>query len=191
MPWSLTAAALGSFAIIATALQPRLRVCGVPFMRWLILGQFLLVALLWLFYDRYLLPMVPFATALLLAGHVKLRLRVAVVALALFGVISAVGLRDHLSYNRALWDAVAWLRESGAQVSEIDGGYVVNGWLQYAHPWNAPRDEAGAVVVPGMTTKSVALRYVIANAPMPSRRPLREFPYQRWFGRPGKIYVLE
>jgi hypothetical protein len=101
--------------------------------------------------------------------------------------------RDHLAYNAAVWDAVRSLRESGASVADIDGGYVVNGWQQYAHPQDAPRDTDGRVVVPGITTTTdiAALRYVIANAPMAGWNVVRTFPYRRWLGRSGKVWILE
>ena len=81
---------------------------------------------------------------------------------------SFIGVRDHLSYNRALWQAVDEMGRFGAPISQTDGGYVVNGWLQYAHPENAPRDAGGAVAVPMMNVWGT-LPYVIAN------RPLREY----------------
>ncbi|MBI5396970.1 MAG: hypothetical protein HZA91_16865 [Verrucomicrobia bacterium] len=68
---------------------------------------------------------------------------------------------------------------------------MVNGWFQYAHPQDAPRDAKGAIVVPGMTTDFVSLRYKIANAPQAGWKELRAFPYRRWLGRSGKIHVLE
>lgn len=189
--WAATVVAMGAFAVVAAACWRRLRVPGEPFLAWQTLGLFLLSAMLWLFYDRYILPLVPFATALLLAGQPALRPRGAVLALALFGLASCIGVRDHLAYNGAVWNAVKWLRDSGARVAEIDGGYVVNGWFQYAHPQDAPRDAKGAIVVPGMTTDFVPLRYKIANAPQVGWKELQTFPYRRWLGRSGRIFALE
>ncbi len=189
--WTATVVAMGAFAVVAAACWRRLRVRGEAFVAWLTLGLFLLSAMLWLFYDRYVLPLVPCVTALLLAGQPALRLRAAVLALALFGIASCIGVRNHLAYNGAVWDAVKSLRDSGARVAEIDGGYVVNGWFQYAHPQDAPRDAKGAIVVPGMTTDFVSLRYKVANAPMSGWRRVRDFPYRRWLGRSGTIYALE
>ncbi|MBI5396971.1 MAG: hypothetical protein HZA91_16870, partial [Verrucomicrobia bacterium] len=120
--WGATVVAMTSFAVVAAACWRRLRVRGEPFVAWLTLGLFLLSAMLWLFYDRYALPLIPCAAVLLLAGQPALHPRPAVLALALFGVASWVGLRDHLACNGAVWDAVNSLRQSGARVAEIDGG---------------------------------------------------------------------
>lgn len=67
--WSATVAAVASFAVLVAACWRRLRVRGEAFIAWLALGLFLLSAVLWLFYDRYSLPLVPCVTALLLAGQ--------------------------------------------------------------------------------------------------------------------------
>ena len=90
----------------------------------------------------------------------------------------------------ALWTAVHHLHLRGAHDREIDGGYVVNGWQQYAHPENAPRDAHGKVVVPQVTV-SDTLRYQISNRRVPDWKLLETLPYRRWMGRSGLIYVHE
>ncbi|HKA56405.1 MAG TPA: glycosyltransferase family 39 protein [Candidatus Binatia bacterium] len=191
-PWwsaAVTFAAWGSAAIFFAALG--LSSPGQAFLGWLTLGHLLLMLMLWLFYDRYALVALPPAIGLLLAGGVSPRPALVLVCAALFGGISLVGVHDHLQYNQALWQAVDVLRQCGAPDSDIDGGYVVNGWLHYAHPENAPRDEQGNIVVPGLTTKTYPLRYQIANCPLPTRRLVTTISYRRWFGRSGAICILE
>jgi len=126
-----------------------------------------------------------------LAGGVSPRPALVLGCAALFGGLSFVGVHDHLQYNQALWQAVDTLRQRGVPDSDIDGGYVVNGWLHYAHPENAPRDAQGNILVPGLTTKINPLRYQIANCPSPTRRLVTTIAYRRWLGRSGTICILE
>jgi hypothetical protein len=192
-PWCtgvITFMGLGSAAIVLATLLRRLQGPGEAFLGWLALGHFLLMAILWLFYDRYALVLLPSAIGLLLAGKSPLHPPLALGGIIVFGAISLVGVRDHLQYNRALWQAVDTLRQRGVPDADIDGGYVVNGWLHYAHPENAPRDAQGNILVPWLTTKN-SLRYQIANTPLPGWQPVHTVPYQRWWGRSGAIYILE
>jgi hypothetical protein len=82
------------------------------------------------------------------------------------------------------------LRRRGVSASRIDGGYVVNGWLQYAHPEHAARDVDGAVAVPFVNVRGT-LRYQVSNSPVPGSRVVATVPYVRWLGRSGKIYVVD
>jgi len=149
------------------------------------------IVLLWLFYDRYALVLLPSGIGLLLTGQVSPRPTLMLMFIALFGGVSFVGVHDHLQYNQALWQAVDALHQRGIPDADIDGGYVVNGWLHYAHPDKAPRDERGNILVPGLTTKLNPLRYQIANFPLPTWRLVKTIPYQRWLGRSGTICILE
>jgi Dolichyl-phosphate-mannose-protein mannosyltransferase len=181
---------LGSAAIVLATFQRRLQSPGEAFLGWLALGHFLLMAILWLFYDRYALVLLPSAIGLLLAGKSPLRPTVALVFIIIFGAVSLVGVHDHIQYNTALWQAVDTLRQRGVPDADIDGGYIVNGWLHYAHPENAPRDEQGNILVPWLTTKN-SLRYQIANIPLLDWQLVQTIPYHRWLGRSGTICILE
>jgi hypothetical protein len=131
---------------------------------WYLAGQFVLVAFLWLFYDRIALGFVPMAIVALMAGRGIQRASFSIATVALFGAICIVGTYDHLRFNGALWKSVAYLRSRGAADSEINAGYPVNGWLQYAHPENAPRDSSGHLAVPAVTAK-MNLKYRVSAAP--------------------------
>lgn len=155
-------------------------------------GHLALVALLWLFYDRYMPPLLVPALALVLMNQPVRRPAVAVVALAALASLSFVGMRDHLAYDGAVWHAVDRLRRLGAEDEEINGGYAVNGWLQYAHPEHAPRDADGERRIPWINgAKEDPLRYWVANRPVPGYETLDAIPYRRWLGRSGSIFVLE
>jgi hypothetical protein len=179
-----------SGAIWAATLLRRRCKTGESVILWNIAGHFLLIALLWLIFDRYALPLMMLGIVSLLASGVRVRRKTASALLVLIACISIVGLRDHLAYNQALWQAVERLRSIGAQDVDIDGGYAVNGWLQYAHPQNAPRDAAGRILVSSVNA-NIPSRYRISNATPDGWRCLEKIPYQRWLGRPGGIYILE
>ena len=162
-----------------------------PVLAFLILGEFLVVATLWLFYDRYALVFIPSSIALVLSGNRIVRPLLAFSLIAIFACICFVGVRDHLEYNRSLWAAVDYLHRRGVKDSMIDAGYVVDGWQQYAHPENAPRGKDGKIYVPGFTTFKQSLRYRVSNSSLPKWKLLETFSYRRWLGPSGAIYVLE
>lgn len=191
--WLAVALTLVGFASSAAAIALAWRRArpDEAFLVWSLAAQLGLVVVLWLFYDRYLLPMLPLAIALALGGARVLRWRVMIAGLALLLAVSVGGLRDHLAYNAALWRAVALLQERGVADADIDGGYVVDGWLHFTRPEQAPRDADGAPIYSWITAPGGLLPYQIANAPLPGWRVLDRLPYRRWLGRDGALYVLE
>lgn len=189
--WCLTAIllSLGSAALCLANLSCKRDRPADALLIWMFIGQFMLCVILWLFADRYALPMLPLAIALVLRGATP-RVFLALALLGLFGVFCLVGTRDHLAYNAAVWGAVERLREQGVAASEIDGGYVVNSWLQYAHPENAPRSH-GRAYVPKLTDAGITLRYELSNEALPGQKLIATEPYRRWLAPSGKIYVRE
>jgi hypothetical protein len=163
---------------------------GDSSLAWWIATQFLLAAGLWLLSDRYALAYLPAAIVMTLASRPIVRPVAAVLLTACFALHSFIGTRDELEYNRVLWSTVDYLRLNGASDAEIGGGYLIDGWLQYAHPENALRDRDGKIQVAGITSRA-RLRYQVANAPLPGWRPINEFPYRQWLSAPGKVYALE
>ena len=157
---------------------------------WSLAGHGGVMALTWLVYDRYALVLVPYAIALVLAARPRIHVPVAVGAIVMLGVITGVAIRDHLSYNAALWAAVEVLDRSGVPERDINGGYMVNGWLQYAHPEQAHRNTEGQLDVPWVTSKGDR-PYKIANRVSPGWREVTRFPYERWLGASGYIYALK
>ena len=94
------------------------------FLAWNVLGQALLVAVLWLTYDRYALVFVPLMAALVLASSPPVRVWSTAAAVCVTAVVALAGTHDYLDYNRAVWAAVDDLRANGVPVSDIDGGYA-------------------------------------------------------------------
>ncbi len=161
------------------------------FLLLLIVLSFAEMVVLWLFNDRYALPIFPLAIALLLASECQQRTWLAISSLCVFAVYSLIGEHNVCSYNHAVWSAVAELRARGIGDNQIDGGYVVNGWLHYAHPENAPRDESGQVYVVGMTTTSRTLPFQISEKPVAGRELLDTIKYNQWLGPGGELYLLK
>jgi hypothetical protein len=190
LTWSITAIAFASGAVVLGVSLRRPRTAGLAFLAWIAAVNALLIAVLWLLHDRYALTLIPLAIVYLLAHEPLRRARWAIAVLALSGLYSVVGVRDHLAYNAAVWHAVDELRRRGVSASRIDGGYVVNGWLQYAHPEHAARDADGAVAVPFVNVRGT-LRYQVSNSPVPGSTVVATVPYVRWLGRSGKIYVVD
>jgi hypothetical protein len=157
---------------------------------WGAVGYSLLATALWLFYDRYALPLVVLVLALRLGTVGIRRPRLALAGVATLAIISGIGTWDHLQYNRALWDAVAWTRQAGIGAWELDGGYVINGWLQYAHPEQAAHAPDGGLRVPWITVHGT-LRYGIVNRAPVRARVLHEVAYRRILGSSGRLYVVD
>ena len=108
----------------------------------------------------------------------------------MFITISGIGTWDHLQYSHALWNAVAWARQAGIEDRQLDGGYVVNGWLQYAHPEHAGLGPNGDVQVPGVNGGAPP-RYGIVKRIPPDSRVLHVVPYRRIIAPSGSIYVID
>jgi hypothetical protein len=188
--WAALAVAVVSIASVAAVVCRRRALSpGEPFLLWMFLGHAGALPVLWLIHDRYVLVFVPLAIALLLAAQPRIDLRAAAGGLLLFALISAVGIKDHLQYNTALWTAVEALDRAGVPPSEVDGGYVVNGWRQYAHPEHAPRNAEGDVDVPGVNG-AAKLPHAVANSVPEGWIVLDRFAYRRLMGLPGYVYTL-
>ena len=186
-----TLVALGSFAVFLTHVIRRRRQGPEVLLLWLGVGHFVVMAILWLQWDRYALVMFPITIVLYVQSTPHLRRPAAMLALAVMAAWSTVGLRDHLAFNGALWQAVAALQARGVDGRDIDGGYLVNGWLQYAHPEHAPRDASGTPFIPGMTSSDTGrLPYLISAAPLREWAVVTTVPYQRWLAPSGVIWVL-
>jgi hypothetical protein len=95
-------------------------------------------------YDRYLIPLIPVLSVLMLTGlpeqgearpamHMRLS-RFAAVFFFLVGAwFSVAGTTNYLSRNRARWNALRFLTyDVGIPPSRIDGGFEFNGYYNYS-----------------------------------------------------------
>jgi hypothetical protein len=108
--------------------------------------------------------------------------------LILFGFWSAYGTYDYMSWNRARWDGIDYLLQSGVPEYEIDGGMEYDARF-LLEPYNTPREEA--VNWHGWAY-SISDKYVISFNPLPNYNVLKEIDYSGPFGEKlGSVYVLE
>ncbi|HWC02661.1 MAG TPA: glycosyltransferase family 39 protein [Methylomirabilota bacterium] len=157
---------------------------------WGIAGYFVLTAVLWFFHDRYVLPLLVMVVALRLGTRPLVRPKLALLGLSVFATVSMLGTWDHLQYNRALWNAVTSAQRMGIPQGELDGGYVVNGWLLYAHPEHALRTSTGDVRVPWIN-EGATQRYAIVNGVPLGARVLHTEGYRRLVAPSGALYLVD
>lgn len=193
VPFVLTVAATlicwASFVSLASSATRPNPVPGAPVLWWTIAAFVVATAILWLATDRYILAFVAPALPLVLGRGAAVSWRRAAPLLALFASIGIVAVRDRGAVEAAIWTAVADLRQQGVPVSDIDAGYVVNGWLQYAHPEQAHRDAQGNVAVP-FVNGDAELPWIVAAAPLPGTTVVREYRFARTGREPGSVFVL-
>src|SRR5262249_37966193 len=163
--WIVAVVALASASVLVARSARPLDTAGIYLVLQMI-GHFALIAILWLQWDRYALPVLPLAIVLVLRGSPIIRPRLTAALVVALALVALVGVSDHLAYNRALWAAVQHLGSMGVKPGEFDGGYVVNGWLQWAHPEHARRNAAGGVEVPWMNAQTTP-RYRVSNQARP------------------------
>ena len=192
VPWAFLALGVWSSARLFQLPWRRFLRPDLALLAWFCFGYILLSALLWLNYDRYFLILVPFAIAAVLATRTMRHSWLALAVVVLIAGVSLASLRDHLTYNATLWQAVDELRAMGVADADIDGGYIVNGWLQYARPEKANRDETGQIKIPmvNATSDDYPRPYLVADRPRDDRPTLRTLDYRRILGLSGSIYVL-
>ena len=88
-------------------------------------------------FDRYLLAGLPMLFIFLAATdslkfNTILQKTFSIIATSLLVVFSVAATHDHLSWNKARWEAIKYLkRDIGAADSEIDGGFEFNGLCCY------------------------------------------------------------
>ncbi len=154
--------------------------------------QFVLMEVLWLYYDRYYLPLLP-ALVALLVGRMRPTRSMHAISLAgvlLFGAIAISGTMDNFRFNTAVSQAREWLLRQGVAPWHIDAGYALNGWWLYAHAPNGPPRRGREPDVPWITS-STPLPYKIASSVEPSYVVVRSFRWRALWAVSDTLYVLE
>jgi Dolichyl-phosphate-mannose-protein mannosyltransferase len=156
------------------------------------LVQGLLLGVLWLFYDRYYLPLLPGVLALLVSmlRPTKTVKIVGIAGVLLWGMIAITGTIDQFRSNMTVAEARAWLLRQGVAPEHIDAGYALNGWWLYAHAQSEPPRPGREPDVPWITGWT-ALPYKIAGAVEPSYAVVRSFRWRTLWAALDTIYVLE
>lgn len=111
----------------------------------------------------------------------------AIALLLLFGWFSLCATHDYLAWNRARWRAWDWLSETrGATIQQVDGGYELNGWLNYY-------DRDPATVADDRSFWWVTDdRYIIAFGYVPGYERIHRETFARWlWWSRGEVGVWE
>ncbi len=145
------------------------------------------------YFDRYLLPIIPFALAAALASEPRLKPRAAswllLAAIAAYGV---TGTHDYMAWNRARHAGLEALAGQGFTPREIDGGMEYNAWHLAPVLGSWPSDEE---IKPGQPASRKSWWWVVDDRFVASFRPLdgyrvkQTLPYRRWLP-PGDSQVL-
>jgi hypothetical protein len=185
----------GSVVLVAALLEGLWRwknwICGPATVLLLNgIGQLLFSEALWLFYDRYYLPILPSTTALLTI-YLKPTKRVTALIFVggLFsGAIAVTGTIDMFRFSVAVAEARAWLVRQGVAAGYIDAGYVLNGWWLYAPA--LPSGLGAEPDVPFVTTMT-SLPYKIANSIDPNYVVVRRITWPALWAATDTLYILE
>jgi len=154
-------------------------------------GYIGVINVMWLYNDRYYLPVIPPIVALMLIGYRSSRTvpRLAWLVIVMFGATALAGGRDAFRFNLAVREAWASLVSAGVSTSEIDAGYTWNGWEMYAHPEH---------LAPGLTQDDVPwinsareTEYVLSKSPIEGYTIERVLTWTDlpWPG-PDRLFVL-
>jgi len=131
-------------------------------------------------FDRYFVPLIPIALALLLIdrGHREPMpdrtrdLLPGAIFIALYAAFAVTATHDYLAWNRARWRATDSLMQSGVTPHHIDGGYEFDGWYLYRPNYQ---------VKPGKSYWWVDDdEYVIASGPLSGYHEVAQFRVNRW-----------
>lgn len=140
-------------------------------------------------FDRYYLPVLPFALMLLMGRRPGKMLpsfqwvcrAFMIVFLLGFMVFSIAGTHDYLAWNRLRWQVISEL-EKGPDFTyeQLEGGFEVYGWKIFIHrdPWPL-----------NPVLWHTDGRWALSFGPMKAYRPVKEFGWSSWL-RGGKKMPL-
>jgi hypothetical protein len=158
-----------------------------------LIAYLVLANVLWMYNDRYLIVLLPVVVALALGGRQQGAEvpRLPWTAIAIFAAVAVIGTRDALRFNQSLRDNWQALVDSGVPPSEIDAGYVWNGWWLYAHPENL---SGGQTVndVPWITSQRRPT-YILSTSVLTGYDVVREVTWAGdapWPG-PNRLLILK
>ncbi len=148
------------------------------------------------YFDRYLLPVLPFVIAALPPSLRTRRPTIVGLTLAVaLGWMAVAGTHDYLAWNRARFAGLADLERAGIAATEIDGGFEFNAWHLAPELGYWPSD-ADVKVGQSADRRSwwwvVDDRYVVSFHELPGYTVREVLPFTRWLvpGQ-GRVLVLE
>jgi len=196
----LTIGSTAATAVVLTSMLGASRRLGEPAFAFVAYAALLLFAGSLLhtkfYFDRYLLPVLPFAAAVVAASSRPTRIGVGAwataAALAWFAV---AGTHDYMEWNRARYAGIAELERAGATVEDIDGGVEYNAWHLAASLWTWPTAEEARPGKPASQRSwwwVVDDRFVLAFRELEGYDVVREMSYLRLLvPGTGRVLVLE
>ncbi|MFN2443957.1 MAG: hypothetical protein ABR517_14880 [Thermoanaerobaculia bacterium] len=107
---------------------------------------------------------------------------VAVGVTAAILAFSAAGVSDYLAWNRARWEAFAWLRDRGVTLDRIDGGYEINQYLVGGFD--------GAAFLRKAQFSVVDDEWILALNEVRGYRTVARVKYERWSGD-GTVFIQQ
>jgi len=145
--------------------------------------------------DRYLLPLMPLAIALVLwaVRDVHVHIPLAWYATGVLAVFAIVGTRDNIAFHQAQWALAREAVDSGIQLTHLDGGGSWTGYYLGERSYAEQRTRSdgdprwwlslyGSIVDP---------EYTIATEEIPGYTPVSRRPYDLWLdSRPTALYLL-
>ncbi len=140
-------------------------------------------------FDRYYLPLVPFALGLVLWALRGRRFApgLAGVALALLTLVNVLGVQDWFAFKRAQWEAATWLvEEQGVPLRQVDAAAQWDGLHFYeyslAHPEDRVRRRPGDVWWLYLVAPMIDPVYIVAASADPRQgyRIHATQPYDSW-----------
>jgi hypothetical protein len=163
---------------------------------WICLPSFLILFSLPYFFDRYLLIILPAAIALvlLLARQESPRLAACAAGCLALGALSAMGLRDYFSWNRARWQAGLYGVSLGLAPRQVENGFDWDAQFSLKDNMSAllARKEPAAIDVWDWQKENriVLLTSFSKRPPRSDFRLLRGFPYRTPLSRHEQAVYL-
>ncbi|MEW6530543.1 MAG: glycosyltransferase family 39 protein [Thermodesulfobacteriota bacterium] len=143
------------------------------------------------FHDRYLIPVCGFLIVWLVGMHFigksdqsRLAILPGLVTLLVLGVVSPLIVHDFMEMKRTLTKAQQYLvRDLKVDPCRFDGGFEFNGYHCYERDFQS---------VAGLSWWWVKHEdYLLTLGELPGYRVVRVFPFQRYVGQSGAVYILK
>lgn len=144
--------------------------------------------------DRYVMPLLPFAVALLL-WSLNDRPFLSVVAwpaMAAVALFSVLGTRDVLVFQNDVWTLAGQLNAHGVDNTRLDAGYAWDAYhlWEYSEEYHIPRQTIGGPWWLDYATADDST-YLIAGGPVRGYDVISVQPYSAWLQqRPMFLFVL-
>jgi len=149
-------------------------------------------AILTITLDRYLLPLLPLALALVVWALAGMRLPAwpAWAVTAVLAAVSVAGTHDFLVFQRSTWDLATATNRAGVDAHHLDGGAQWDGVHLYQDGVEVPDplpDRPWWVNLFAWTDDST---YVVSTVPLPGYVEVRRVPYDTWLPPADQALLL-